>query len=81
MCLVKDSVSDLPRLCGEDHEAGEIETVLGIQNDTNLNFENQRLEALQRISNLLKAQKKNLLFNSIIKSKLRYCPLVCMVCS
>ena len=71
MCLGKDLVSDLLRLCGEDLEASELETVLGIQIDNKLNFENhvkplcsqafQKLGALQRISNLLDTQKKNLL--------------------
>ena len=72
MCLGKDPVSDLPRFCGEDLEASELETVLGIQIDNKLNFEKdvkplcsqafQKLGALQRISNLLDTQKKNLLF-------------------
>ena len=41
----------------------------------------QKLGALQRFSNLLDAQKKNLLFNSTIKSQFSYCPLVWMFCS
>ena len=50
-------------------EAGQIETVLRIQIDNKLNFENhikslcskasQKLGALQRFSNLLDAQKKS----------------------
>ena len=78
MCRGKDSVSDLLRFCREDLEASELKTVLGIQTDNKLNFENhikslcnkasQKLGALQRISNMLDTQKKNLLFNSTIKS-------------
>ena len=79
MCLGKDSPGDLLRFCGEDLVASELETVLGIQIDNKLNFEyhikslcnkaSQKLGALQRISNMLDTQKKNLLFNSIIKSQ------------
>ena len=71
-------------LSQEDLGASERETVLGIQIDDKLNFENyiksfcskasQKLGALQRISNLLDTQKKNLLFNSIIKSQFSYFP-------
>ena len=91
MCLGKDSASDLLRFCGLDLVASELETVLGIQIDNKLNFENhikslcnkvsQKLGALQRISNMLDTQKKNLLFNSIIKPQFSYCPLVWMFCS
>ena len=91
MCLGKDSASHLLRFCGEDLVTSELETVLGIQIDNKLNFENhikslcskasQKLGALQRISNMLDTQKKNLLFNSIIKSQFSYCPLVWMFCS
>ena len=91
MCLGKDSAGDLLRFCGEDLVASELETVLGIQIDNKLNFESrikslcnkasQKLGALQRISNMLDTQKKNLLFNSILKSQFSYCPLVWMFCS
>ena len=82
MCLGKDFVSDLLRLCGEDLEASEFETALAIQTDDKVNSEkrikslcskaSQKLGALQRISNPLDTQKKNLLFNSIIKSQFSY---------
>ena len=59
-------------------------------NDNKLNFEthikslcskaSQKLGPLQRFSNLLDVQKKNFLFNSIIKSQFSYCPLW-MFCS
>ena len=85
MSLGKDSAGDLLRFCGKDLVASELEIVLGIQIDNKLNFENhikplcnkasQKLGALQRISNMLDTQKKNLLFNSIIKSQFSYCPL------
>ena len=87
----KDSESDLLRFCGDVLEASELEILSGIQIDNKLNFENhikslcskesQKLGALQRFSNLLDAQKKNLLFNSITKSQFSYFPLVCMLCS
>ena len=91
MSLGKDSEGDSLRFCGEVLEASQIETVLGIQIDNKLNFVNHinslcskaswRLGGLQRFSNLLDAQKKNILFNSIIKSQFSYCPLVWMFCS
>ena len=40
MSLGKDSEDDLLRFCGEVLEASRIETVLGIQNDNKLKFEN-----------------------------------------
>ena len=77
--------------CGEFLEASELETELGIQIDNKLNFEShikslcskasQNLGALQRFLNRLDVQKKNLLFSSVIKSQLGYCPLVWMFCS
>ena len=91
MCLGKDFASDLLRFCGEDLVASELESVLGILIDSKLNFENhikplynkasQKLGALQRISNMLYTQKKNLQFSSIIKSQFSYSPLVWMFCS
>ena len=86
ICLGKDSLSDLLRFCGEDPEASELETLLRIQTDNKLNFENhvkslcskdsQKLGALQIISNPLGTQRKNVLFYSVIKSQFSYCPLV-----
>ena len=68
MSLGKDSVSDSLRFGGEVLEGGELETVLGIQIDNKLNFENrikslcskasQKIGALQRLTYLLNAQKK-----------------------
>ena len=91
MSLGKDSEGDLLKFCGEVLEASQTETVLGIQIYNKLNFENhiksfcskasQKLGALQRFSDLLDAQKKNFLFNSIIKSQFSYCPPVWMFCS
>ena len=87
MCLGKDFlIRDLLRSYVEVLEASKLETVLGIQIDKKLNFENhikslcskasQKLGALQRISNLLDGQRKKLLFNSITKSQFSCCPLV-----
>lgn len=55
----------------------ESDTILGIEIDNKLNFEkhikslcrkaSQKLGAIQRISNLLETQNKNLLFNTVIK--------------
>ena len=83
MCLRKDSVSDLLRFCGEDLEDNKLEIVIGIQIGNKLNFESHmkslcskffpKVGALQRISNLLHTQRKNLLFNSIITFQFSYC--------
>ena len=91
MCLGKDSVGDLLRFCGEVLESSKFEIVLGIQIGNKLYFENhikslciiasQKLGVLQRFSNLLDVLKKNLLFNSLIKSQFSYCPLVSIFCS
>ena len=61
MCLGKDSVTALLRFCRQDLEVSEFETIIAIQIDNKLNFENhikflyskasQNLWALQRISN------------------------------
>ena len=58
-CLGNESASDLLRICGEDLEPSEHETVLKMQNGNKLNFKNhinslfsrasQKLETLQRI--------------------------------
>ena len=61
MCLGKDSVSDLLRFCGEDLEASQLETVLGIQIDNKLDFENHiksfRGKALPKTRDILKKIK------------------------
>ena len=78
MSIEKDSEAEgyLLRFYGEVLQANHIETVLGIQIDNKLNFDShikslcskasQKQGALQRFSNLLDAQKENLLFNSKI---------------
>ena len=78
MSIEKDSEAEgyLLRFCGEVLQANHTETVLGIQIDNKLNFEShikslwskasQKQGALQRFSNLLDAQKENLLFSSKI---------------
>ena len=74
MSLGKDSKSDLLRCFGEVLEASELETVLRIQIDIKVNFENyiksfcskasQKLGELQKFPNLLDAPKK--IFCSIL---------------
>ena len=84
MCLGKDSASDLLKFCGEDLVASELETVLGIQIDNKLNFENhikspcnkasQKLGALQRISNMFCSQKSSVrIYNKILIQLLPTC--------
>ena len=45
------------------------------------NKASQKLGALKRFSNLLDPQKRNILYNSMIKSQFSYCPLIWMFCS
>ena len=88
MSLGKDSEVDLLKFCGEVLEVSQTEIVLGIQIDNKLNFANhikslcskasQKFGTLQRFSNLLDAEKKNVLLSSIIKSQFSHCPLVWM---
>ena len=40
MCLRKYIVSDLLQFCGEDLKASDLKTVLGIEIDNKLNFQN-----------------------------------------
>ena len=83
MYLGKNSISTLLKFCGEYLEASEPDTVLRIQIDNKLNFENpikylcskasKKIGALQRISNLLDTQKKIFCSILIIKSQFNYC--------
>ena len=69
----------------------EVETMLGIKIDRKLNFEahindlcrkaSQKLNALNRIASFIDVDKRNLLYNSMIRSQFSYCPLVWMFCS
>ena len=91
MCLGKDAVNDLLRFCDEKLKSSELETVLGIEMDQKLTFNchvktlcskvAKKLSALQRIANIFDEEKRNLLFNAIIKSQFSYRPLVWMFCS
>ena len=65
MSLGKDSEGDLLRFCGETLEASQIETVLKIQIDNKLNFENH----FKSLCN--KASKKTSCITNILKS-IRY---------
>ena len=91
MCLGKDAVNDILKLCDVELKSSELETVLGIEIDQKLTFNchvktlcskaAKKLSALQRIDNIIDEEKRNLLFNAIIKSQFSYCPLVWMFCS
>ena len=91
MCLGKDTVNDILNFCDEELKSSELETVLGIEIDQKLTFNchvktlcskaAKKLSALQRIDNIIDEEKRNLLFNAIIKSQFSYCPLVWMFCS
>ena len=91
MCLGKDAVNDILKLCDVELKSSELETVLGIEIDQKLIFNchvetlcsktAEKLSSLQRIANIIDEEKRNLLFNAIIKSQFSYCPLVWMFCS
>ena len=75
-------------MCFENNKE---EVILGITIDKNLTFDSltksisrkagQKLKALSIISPYLEANKKELLFKSMVKSQFSYCPLVWMFCS
>ena len=86
MCLGKDTVNDILKFCDEELKSSELETVLGIEIDQKLTFNchvktlcsktAKKLSALQRITNIIDEEKRNLLFNRIIKSQFSYCPFL-----
>ena len=67
------------------------EKLLGIFLGSKLNFEShtgslcrkagQKVNALARLKSYLTSELRNLLFNSVIKSQLTYCPLIWMFTS
>ena len=67
------------------------EKLLGIFLDSKLNFEShigslwrkagQKINALTRLKNCLTSDQRNLLLNSVIKSRFTYCPLLWMFTS
>ena len=91
MCLGKDAVNDILKLCDKELKSNELETALGIEIDQKLTFNCQvkaicskaaeKLSALQRIANIIDEEKRNLLFSAIIKSQFSYCPILWMFCS
>ena len=91
MCLGKDVVNDIVKFCDVELKSSGLETVLGIEIDQKLTFNchvktlcskaAKKLSAIQRIANIIDKEKRNLLFNAIIKSQFSYCPLLWMFCS
>ena len=91
MCLGKDVVNDIVKFCDVELKSSGLETVLGIEIDQKLTFNchvktlcskaAKKLSAIQRIANIIDKEKRNLLFNAIIKSQFSYCPLVWIFCS
>ena len=91
MCLGKDAVNDILKLCDKELKSNELETALGIEIDQKLTFNchvkaicskaAEKLSALQRIANIIDEEKRNLLFSAIIKSQFSYCPILWMFCS
>ena len=79
MCLGKDAVNDILRFCDEELKSSELETVLGIEIYQKLTFNchvktlfskaAKKLSALQRMAYIIDEEKRNLLFNAIIKSQ------------
>ena len=93
MTLGKKTESDDDQLILENVTltASPSETLLGIKIDKNLTFNehltilckktSQKLNALERVAKFMSLPKKQLLFNSFIKSQFNYCPLIWMFCS
>ena len=91
VCLGKDTVNDMLKFCDKKLEASTLEAGLVIKTDHNLNFEDhikalyskgaKKSDALLNIANFIDYSKRNLHFQSIVKSQFRYCPFVGMFCS
>ena len=85
ICLGKDAVNDILKLCDEELKSSEFETVLGVEIDQKLTFNchvkrvcskaAKKLSALRRIANIINEEKRKILFNAIIKSMFSYRPL------
>ena len=81
-----DAVNNILKFCDEELKSSELEAVLGIEIYHKASFEShvktlcskaaKKLSVLQRISNISVEEKRNLLFNAIIKSQFSYSPLV-----
>ena len=67
MCLGKDSISTLLRFCGEYLEASKPETVLRIQTNNKLNFENYIKYVCSKAFQEIGALQKN--FKSVRHAK------------
>ena len=86
MCIGKNTESDILKFENVCLEKDKEEVILGVTIDNNLTFNShiksicrkagQKLSALSRISPYLEADKKELLFKSMLKSQFSYCPLV-----
>ena len=84
-CLGKDVLNDILKFWDKELKSSELETVLGIEIDHKLTFNchvkrrcskaAKKLSALKRIANIIDEEKRNLLFNGIMKSQFSYCPL------
>ena len=91
MCLGKNTENETYFFNNTEMEISSEEKILGITIDNKLKFKShvknlrkeasQKIWALSRLTNYLNdSEKKQLIFNAIIKSQFSYCPLLWMFC-
>ena len=89
MCIIKNTESDIFKFEYVFLENSKEEVILEITIDNKLTFASliksicrkvgQKLSALSRISPYLETNKKELLFKSMVKSQIKYCPWMLIV--
>ena len=90
MCLGQDTVNKTFVYDNIEMKNSKEEKTLGVIIDNNLSFKShiknlckkasQKIWALSRLTNYLNNSKKTIIFNALINSQFKYCPLVWMFC-
>ena len=91
MCIRKNCADATFIHNGRKFKNNKEKTILGVIIDNKLTFDShinrtckkasQKLSALSRISAFIDLNKRQILFQSMIKSQFSYCPLIWMFCS
>ena len=91
MCIGKNCADDTFIYNSKKFRNSKEETILGVIIDNKLTFYSRidrickkggkKLSALSRISAFIDLNKRQILFQSMIKSQFSYCPLIWMFCS
>ena len=91
MCIEKNCVEGTFLHNGKKFKSCKDETILGVIIDKKLTFDinisrickkaGQKLYAFSRISAFIDFNKRQILFENMVKSSFTYCPLIWMFCS